>query len=84
MDKQHAHRLLDQLDPGQLAAIGRLLEVMVDPVARAAAPPDHEPVTDEDRRRFQEGKARFAMRGGRGIPMEEVLAQTGAAPDDLR
>ncbi len=86
MDKQHAHQLLDQLDPGQLAAIGQLLEIMVDPVARAvaAAPPDDEPVTDEDRRRFHEGKAWFAKRGGKGIPMEEVLAQNGATPDDLR
>jgi hypothetical protein len=86
MDKQHAHQLLDQLDPGQLAAIGHLLEVMVDPVARAvaAAPPDDEPVTEEDRHRFREGNAWFAKRGGKGIRMEEVLAQTGIAPDDLR
>jgi hypothetical protein len=86
MDKQHAHQLLDQLDPGQLAAIGHLLEVMVDPVARAAAaaPADDEPVTEEDRRRFREGKAWFEKRGGKGIPMEEVFAQTGIAPDDLR
>lgn len=86
MDKQHAHQLLGQLDPGQLAAIGHLLEVMVDPVARAvaAAPPDAEPVTEEDRLRFQKGKAWFAEHGGKGIPMEEVLAHTGVAPDDLR
>jgi hypothetical protein len=45
MDRQHAQQLLDQLDPGQLSAIGHLLEVMVDPVARAvaAAPADDEP-----------------------------------------
>ena len=69
-----------------LRRFGHLLEVMVDPVARAAAAasPDDEPVTEEDRRRFQEGKAWFAKRGGQGIPMEEVLAQTGAARDDLR
>ena len=86
MDKQHAHQLLDQLDTGQLAAIGHLLEVMVDPVARAvaAAPGDDEPVTDDDRRRFREGKAWFAKHGGKGIPMDEVLTQTGVAPDDLR
>jgi hypothetical protein len=48
MDRQHAHQLLDQLDPGQLAAIGHLLEVMVDPVACAvaAAPRDDEPVSE--------------------------------------
>ncbi len=71
MDKQHAHQLLDQLDPGQLAAIGHLLEVMVDPVARAAgaASPDDEPVTEEERRRVREGKVWFANRGGKGIPI---------------
>jgi len=84
MDKQHAHKLLDELDPGQLAAISHLLEVMVDPVARAvsAAPPDDEQATDEDRRRFQEGKAWFAKRGGKGIPLEDVIAQFDAVPDD--
>lgn len=86
MDKQHAHRLLDQLDPGQLAAIGHLLEVMVDPIARAvaAAPADDERVTDEDRQRLREGKIWFAKRSGKGIPMEEVLAQIETTPDDLR
>ena len=86
MDKQHAHQLLDQLDPGQLAAIGHLLEVMVDPVARAvaAASPDDEPVTEEDRRRFQEGKTWFAKRGGNGIPMDDVLAQIDNKQDDIR
>jgi len=86
MDKQHAHQLLDQLDPGQLAAIGHLLEVMVDPVARAvaAAPPDDEPVTERDRRRFHEGRAWFAKRGGKGIPMEDILAEMGVTPDALR
>ena len=83
MDKQHAHQLLDQLDPGQLAAVGHLLEVMVDPVARAlaAAPPDDEPVTEQDRRRFHDGQVRFAQR--RGIPMDDVLAEFGAKPEDF-
>jgi len=69
MDKQHAHRLLDQLDPGQFAAVSHLLEVMADPVARAlaAAPDDDEPVTEEDRRRFLEGKAWFRKRNGPAI-----------------
>jgi hypothetical protein len=86
MDKQHAHQLLDQLDPGQLAAIGHLLEVMLDPVARAvaAAPPDDEAVTEDDLRRFREAKAWFAERGGKGISMDEVMAGSGINPDDLR
>jgi len=57
--------------------------MLLDPVARAAAmaPPDDEPVTDEDRRRFQEGEAWFRQRGGHGIPMEDVLAECGLKPD---
>ena len=86
MDRQQVEQLLDRLDPGQLTVIGQLLEVMVDPVARAlaAAPADDEPVTSEDRRRFQEGQAWFAKRGGRGVPMEDVLARFGVTPTDFR
>lgn len=86
MDLEQAHRLLDQLDPSQLDAVGHLLEVMVDPIARAAAaaPPDDEPVTDEDRRRFHEGQALFAKRSGKGIPMQDVLAESGFRPEDFR
>jgi hypothetical protein len=40
--KKHAHQLLDQLDDGQIAAVVRLLEVMLHP--------DDEPLTEEDRR----------------------------------
>ena len=67
--------MLDQLDPGQFAAVSHLLEVMADPVARAvaAARADDEPVTDEDRRRVRDGRTWFADRG-RGISMEEVIA----------
>ena len=86
MDRHHAHQLPDQFDPVQLSAIGQLLEVMVDPVVRAvaAAPWDGEPLTEQDRRRFHEGHAWFAKRGGKGIPMEEVLAGVGAIPEDFR
>ena len=86
MDRQRAHQLLDHLDPGQFAAIGHLLEVMVDPVTRALAnaPTDDEPVTHEDRRRFHEGQVWFAAQGGKGVPMEEVLAEFGAKPEDFR
>ena len=50
--------LPDQLDAGQLEAVGRLLEVKVDPVAGAlaAAPADAAPVTDDDRRRFHDAR----------------------------
>lgn len=86
MQKEQAHLLLDQLDPGQFDAVSRLLEVMAGPVASrlAAASADDEPVTEQDRRRLHEGRAWFAKHGGKGIPMEEVMAGAGIKPEDLR
>jgi hypothetical protein len=71
-----AHELLGQLGPGKLAALVQLLEVLIHD-------DEEESVTDEDRRRFREGKAWFAQRGGHGIPMEEVLAEFGMKPEDF-
>ncbi len=58
--------------------------LLLDPVARAAAmaPPDDEPVTEEGRRRFHEGQAWLAS-GGKGIPMEDVLAEFGLKSEDF-
>jgi len=85
-EKKHAHELIDRLPDSELATAVRLLEFMLlDPVARAlaTAPPDDEPVTEEDRRRFREGQAWFARRGGKGIPMADVLAEFGLRPEDF-
>ena len=70
-----AHELIGQLNgkPGKLAAVVHLLEVMVH---------DEEPVTEEDHRRFQEGQAYFAN-GGKGISMEDVLADFGVKVEDF-
>jgi hypothetical protein len=83
--RQHVHELIDRLPAPQLTAVARLLEVMVDPVARAVAkaPADNEPATDEDRRRLQSGQVWFAQRDGRGIQMEEVLADFGLKTEDF-
>jgi hypothetical protein len=67
-----AHELIEQLDAGKLAAVVHLLEVMVG---------EDELVTDEERRRFHEGQAFFAS--GKGIPMEEVLADFGLTLEDF-
>jgi mRNA-degrading endonuclease RelE of RelBE toxin-antitoxin system len=40
--KQHAHQMLDQLEPGQLDAVVKLLEVMIRPI-------DNDALTEEDR-----------------------------------
>jgi hypothetical protein len=85
-DRQHVHQLIEQLGPEQIDAVARLLEVMVDPVSRAlaAAPSDDEPVTEQDRRRFQDGQAWFANRGGKGRSMDDVVVSAGIKPEDLR
>ena len=68
-----AHELVGQLDPDKLAAVVHLLEVMVR---------DEEPVTEEDRRRYREGKEWFAQHK-EGMPMAEVLAGFGLTADDF-
>jgi len=77
MDKQHAHQLLDQLDPSQLDAVVRLLEVMTDPEIASIrnASIDDEPVTEEEERAVAASKEWF--KNHPGIPMEEVAAELG-------
>ncbi len=69
-----AHELLSRLGPNKLAAVVQLMEVMIH---------DDEPVTEEDRRRFHEGQAWFAERGGKGISMEDVLSEFELTPEDF-
>ncbi len=85
-DKLHAHELIERLPASQVSTAIRFLEFMLlDPVARAVAtaPPDDEPVTSEDRRRFLEGQTRFRQHGGNGVPMSDVLAEFDLKPGDL-
>ena len=60
--RQHVHALVDQLDAGQLAAVGQLLEVMTDPVARslASAPVETEPVSEEEAAALDQAHAAIA------------------------
>jgi hypothetical protein len=85
-EKHHAHELIERLPDSQIVTAVRFLEFMLlDPVARAvaAAPPDDEPVTEQDRHRIHAGQAWFAQRRGKGIPMEELLAEFGLKSDDF-
>ncbi|HYL35305.1 MAG TPA: hypothetical protein VEV17_05290 [Bryobacteraceae bacterium] len=85
-EKQQAHDLIERLEPSQISTAVRFLEFMLlDPVARALAraPQDDEAVTDQDRRRFHDGQAWLAKRGGQGIPIEEVLADFGLRLGDF-
>jgi hypothetical protein len=84
-EKDHAHELIERLPDWQIATAVRFLEFMLlDPVRRAlaTAPPDDEPVTEQDRQRLYDGQGRFAQHG-KGIPMEEVLAEFGVKSEDF-
>ena len=73
--KKHAHQLLDQLDDGQIAAVVRLLEVMLHP--------DDEPLTEEDRRAIAASREWF-KKNTEGISFEQVAADCGLAIDDIK
>lgn len=77
--RQHVHKLVDQLDAGQLDAVGHLLEVMTDPIARslANAPVETEPVSAEEAAALDEAHA--SIERGEGIPHEEVMREFGLA-----
>lgn len=79
-DRQHAHHLLDRLDPGQLGEVTHLLELMTDPVARsvASAPTEEEDITLETAAELD--AARASLDCGQGVPHEEILRQFGAMP----
>ena len=59
---------------------------MLDPVSRAIAnaPIDDEPATGQERQIVAESKDWFQRRGGQGTPHEELLADLGFNPDDLK
>jgi hypothetical protein len=65
--RQYVHELIDQLDAGQLAAVGHLLEVMIHD--------DDEQLTNEDRAAIHAGLESLNKNGG--IPMEDILADFG-------
>ncbi|MEK7408718.1 MAG: hypothetical protein AAB225_26940 [Acidobacteriota bacterium] len=79
-DNQTVHQLIDRLDPAQLSAVVKLLEVMtMDPVARAiaAAPEDDEPETGDERQAVARSKAWLAEH--ECIPHEKIAEELGLA-----
>jgi len=85
-NKQHAHELIDRLPPSRVPAAIGMLESLLDPVSHAIAnaPVDDEPESEQERQAVAESKAWFKQRGGQGIPHEEVLADFGPTPNDLK
>jgi hypothetical protein len=68
--KQHAHQLIDRLEPEQIDAVVRLLEVMVQD--------DDDELTDGDRDAVATSREYFRQ-SGKGIPFEQVVADCGLA-----
>ncbi len=81
--KQQAHELINRMAPGQVAAVVGLLEIMLDPFARAIAnaPYDDEPVSEEEARDIAASKAALAR--GEAIPHDEILAEFGLTQEDF-
>jgi hypothetical protein len=82
-DRQHAHKLIDQLPSNQVPAAIGMLESLLDPVARAIAnaPIDDEPLTAADEKAL--AQARESSKAGKWIPHEEVLAEFGLTREDV-
>ena len=77
-EKEQAHELLEQLEPNQLFAVVRLLQVMIDPVARSIA---DSPVEDEEilpPTAAELDAAHASIGRGEGISHDEILRQFGA------
>ena len=72
--KQHAHRLLDQLGPDQLAAVVHLLETML--------PPEEDRDTLSDAERKAVAEADEWLKHNEPIPHQEVLAEFGLTMAD--
>jgi hypothetical protein len=73
-DINHAHQLLDQLGPGQLAAVVHLLESMVSPEE------DRDTLSNAERKAVAE--ADEWLKHNPPIPHEEVLAEFGLTMAD--
>jgi hypothetical protein len=74
-NKQHAHQLLDQLGPGQLAAVVHLLEVMIDD--------EDDELTEEDRSTIFSSREYFRENPDGGLSFEEMVAGCGFTMDQV-
>jgi hypothetical protein len=74
MDREHAHLLLDQLAPAQLAIVVHLMEAMV------PAEEDRDTLSNAEAKAIAE--ADEWLKHHPPIPHEEVLADFGLSADD--
>lgn len=85
-EKHQAHELIERLPATQLAAVVNLLEAMLDPVARAVAnaPVDDEPEIGPQRDAVAKSKSWLERQPAGGIAHEEVLADFGITPGEIK
>ena len=83
-DRAHAQQLLDHLAPEQMAAVVRLMEVMLDPLSRnlASAPPEEEDISADEEQAVEE--ARQWRKQNKPLSHEEVLADFGLTMDEFQ
>lgn len=76
-ERREAHALLDMLPAEKLNAVRSLLEVMVEPLARALAlaEVEQEEITPETAAALD--RARASLARGEGIPHDEILREFG-------
>jgi len=70
-EKHQLHSMVDLLAPEQVHALRGLVEVMLDPVARAIANAS----VDEEAREW--------LKHNQGIPHEQVLAELGITAEEI-
>jgi ElaB/YqjD/DUF883 family membrane-anchored ribosome-binding protein len=75
-EKQEAYALIDQLGPGQLAAVVRLLETMVHD--------EEDELTGEDRQAVAASREYFRQNPEGGVPIEQAVAELGFTMDQVR
>ncbi len=74
--REHAHELVDQLGPGQLAAVVHLLEVMIDD--------EEDELTEEDREAIRSSRQYFRENPDGGLSFEDMVAACGFTMDQVR
>jgi len=73
--RQHAHELIEQLGPDQVAAVLQLLEVMVEPA--------EEPLSEEDRRAIRASREHFRQHPEEGLSFDKFAAECGFTMDQV-
>jgi hypothetical protein len=76
-DRQQAHQLLDELEPGQLAAIVHLLQVMTSPFLHTLTRAEVEEEDLKPEAAATIDRARSSLARGEGIAHEEIRREFG-------